>query len=68
MLMDLHRNMQELKEQVGRENTGIKQSLEGCKSRQDEVQEAIDGIEIREQVPEKLTQRETKGSPGMKEY
>ena len=48
MLMDLQRNMQELKDQVRRENTEIKQSLEGLKSRQDEVQEAVNGIEIRE--------------------
>ena len=48
MLMDLQRNMQELKEQVGRENTEIKQSLEGHKSRLDEVQEAVNGREIRE--------------------
>ena len=37
MLMDLQRNMQELKDQVRRENTEIKQSLEGHKSRLDEV-------------------------------
>ena len=48
MLMDLQRNMQELKEQVGRENTKIKQSLERRKRRLHEVQEAINGIEIRE--------------------
>ena len=47
MLMDLQRNMQELKDKVGRENTEIKQSLEGLKSRLDEVQEAINGIEIK---------------------
>ena len=44
MLMDLERNMQELKDKVGKENTEIKQSLEGLKSRLDEVQEAINGI------------------------
>ena len=37
------------KDQVRRENTEIKQSLEGLKSRLDEVQETINGIEIREQ-------------------
>ena len=45
MLMEQQRNMQELR----RENTEIKQSLEGRKSRMDKVQEAINGIEIREQ-------------------
>ena len=45
MLLDLQRNMQELR----RENTEIKQSLEGLKSRMDEMQEAINGIEISEQ-------------------
>ena len=49
MQMDLQRNMQELKDQVRRENTEIKQSLEGFKSRMDEVQEVVNGIEIREQ-------------------
>ena len=39
MLMDLQRNMQELKEQVQRETTEIKQSLEGLKSRVDGMQE-----------------------------
>ena len=43
MRMDLQRNVQELKEQVQRENTEIKQSLEGLKSTLDEVQEAING-------------------------
>ena len=45
MLMDLQRNMQELK----RENTEIKQSLEGLQSRMDEMQETINGLENREQ-------------------
>ena len=45
MLMDLQRNMQELR----RENTKIKQSLEGLQSRIDEMQETINGLEIREQ-------------------
>ena len=49
MLMDLQRNMQELKDQVGRKNTEIKQSLEELKSRMDEMHEAVNGIEIREQ-------------------
>ena len=49
MLMDLQRNMQELKDKVGRETTEIKQYLEGLKSRLDEVQETINGIQIREQ-------------------
>ena len=45
MLMDLQRNMQELR----RENTEIKQSPEGLKSGMDEMQEASNGIEINEQ-------------------
>ena len=49
MLMKRQRNMQELKDQVRRENTEIKQSLEGLKSRLNEVQQAVNGIEIREQ-------------------
>ena len=49
MLMYLQRNMQELKKQVQRETTEIKQSLEGLKSRMDRMQEAINGLETREQ-------------------
>ena len=52
MLMDLQRNMQELRNEVQREITEMKQSLEaleGLKSRLDEVQEAINIIRIREQ-------------------
>ena len=45
MLMDLQRNMQELR----RENTEIKQSLEGLQSRMDKIQETINGLENREQ-------------------
>ena len=32
MLIDLQRNMQELKDQVGRESTEIKQSLKGLRA------------------------------------
>ena len=49
MLMELQRKMPELRDKVGRENTEIKQSLEGLKSRLDEVQEKVNGIETREQ-------------------
>ena len=49
MLMDLQRNMQELRDEVRREITEIKQSLKGLKSRLDEVQETVNGTEIREQ-------------------
>ena len=48
-LMELQRKMQELMDKEGRENTEIKQSMEGLKSRMDEMQEAIDGTETREQ-------------------
>ena len=45
MLMDLQRNMQELR----KENTEIKQALEGLQNRMDEMQETIHGLENREQ-------------------
>ena len=45
ILMDLHRNMQELR----RENTEIKQALEGLQNRMDEMQGTINGLENREQ-------------------
>ena len=41
--------MQELRDEVRREITEMKQSIEGLKSRQDKVQETVNGIEIREQ-------------------
>ena len=49
MLMDLQRKMQELRDEFQREITKMKQSIEGLKSRLDEVQETVNGIEIREQ-------------------
>ena len=49
MLMELQRNVQELMDKDGKDNTEIKRSLEGLKSRLDEVQEAINIIRIREQ-------------------
>ena len=45
MLMDLQINMQELR----KENTEIKQDLEGLQNRMDEMQETINGLENREQ-------------------
>ena len=49
MLMGLQRNMQELRDEVRKEIIEIKQSLEGLKSKLDEVQEAVNGIEFTEQ-------------------
>ena len=57
---------QELRDDFWRETTEMKQTMEGLKSRLDEVQETADGIENRN--TEKLRQREIKGSIGMKEY
>ena len=44
MLMDLQRNMQELR----KENTEIKQALEGLQNGMDEMQETINRLENRE--------------------
>ena len=56
MLMEMQRNIQELRDEVWREITDtqkeiteMKQNLEGFMSRMDKMQEAIDGIETREQ-------------------
>ena len=49
MMMELQRSMQELRDDVRKEITEMKQSLEGFISRMDKMQEAIDGIETREQ-------------------
>ena len=67
MLTELQKNMQELRDEVLREITEVKQSLEGLKSRIDGMQEAINGIEIREQECREADE-EIKGSPGMREY
>ena len=52
----MQRNIQELRDEVRREIkdawkeiTEVKQALEGFMSRMDKMQEAIDGIETREQ-------------------
>ena len=66
--MDLQRNMQELKDQIRRENTEIKQYLEGLKSRVDEVLETTNGIEIREKEYREAEAERYKRSLGMKEY
>ena len=49
MLTELQRNMQELRDDVRREITEMKQSLVGFIGRMDKMQEAIEGIEAREQ-------------------
>ena len=49
MMMEMQRNMQELWDDVRKEITEMKQSLEGFINRMDKIQEAIDGIETREQ-------------------
>ena len=48
-LMELQRNIQELRDEVWREITQMKETIEGFKSRLDEVEETFNGIEIREQ-------------------
>ena len=49
MLMELQRNIQELREDVWRKITEMKQSLKGFISRMVEMQEAINGIQTREE-------------------
>ena len=46
----------------------MKQSLEGFINRMDKMQEAIDGIETREQEHIEADEERDKGSPGMKQY
>ena len=47
--MQLHKNIQELRDEFRMEITEMKQTMEGFKSRLDEVDETINGIEIRHQ-------------------
>ena len=49
MLTELQRTIQELRDDIQREITEMKESLEGFISRMDKMQDAIDGIETREQ-------------------
>ena len=48
MLTEMQRNIQELRDDVWREITEVKQTQEAFISRMDKIQEAIDGIETRE--------------------
>ena len=50
MLMDQHRNIQELRDEFRREITEMKQTMEGFKSRLDEVEETVNGTEIRTRI------------------
>ena len=68
MLMELQRNMQELRDEVWKEITGMKQSLEGFRSRMDKMQEAIDGIETREQEHIEADAERDKRISRMKKY
>ena len=68
MQMDLQRNMQELRDEVWREITEMKKSIEGLKNILDEVQGTVNGIEIREQEYREAVAGETKQSARMKEY
>ena len=47
--MELQRNIQELRDEFRREITEMKQTMNWFKSRLDEVEETVNGIEIREQ-------------------
>ena len=49
MMMDVQRNIQELRDEFRREITEMKQTMEGFKSRLDEVEETVNGTEIRKQ-------------------
>ena len=73
---EMQRKMQEQWDEVQREITDVrkeitevKQTLVGFISRMDKMQEAIEGIETREQEHiEADIEREIKGSPGMKQH
>ena len=47
MLMELQRNTQELREEFRREITEMKQTMEGFKSRLGEVEETVNGKDVR---------------------
>ena len=47
MLMELQRIIQELRDEFWREKTEMKQTMEGFKSRLDEVEETVNGIKTR---------------------
>ena len=78
MLTEMQRHMQDLRDEVQREITDarkeimeVKQTLEGFIRRMDKMQEAIEGIETREQERiEADIERDKRisGSPGTKQY
>ena len=67
MLLEVQKNIQELRNEFRTEIHSLKSTMGGIKSRLDTV-ETINEIEIRERHTKKLRHREKKGSLGMKEY
>ena len=67
MLMEVQKDIQELRNEFWVEIQLLKSTVEGIK-RLDTVQEMINEIEIREEHTKKLKHRQKKGSLTMKEY
>ena len=69
ILMEVQKDIQELRNEFRSEIQSLKNTMDGIKSRVDKVEETINEIEIREEeYKEAEAQREKKGSLRMKEY
>ena len=68
ILMEVRKDIQELRNEFRSEIQSLKSMMDGIKSRLDTVEETINEIETREENTKKLRHREKKGSLRMKEY
>ena len=75
MLMEIQKNIQELRDEFKMEIQSLRNSIsemkctmEGFKSRFDVVEETVHGIEMREEEYKEAEAREKKRSLRMKEY
>ena len=69
MLMEIQKDIQELRNEFRMEIQSLKSTMEGIKRRLDMVEETISEIEMREEeYKEAEAQRGKKGSLRMKEY
>ena len=68
MLVEVQKNIQELRNEFRMEIQSLKNTIEGIKSRLDTVEEIVNEIELESKNTKKLRHRENKVSLRMKEY
>ena len=68
MLMEVQKNIQELRNEFRSEIQSLNSTMEGIKSKLDMVEEKINEKKLENRNTKKLRHREKKGSLKMKEY